>query len=59
MGEVVSALSRRGMLENSIILFMADNGAPTIDLFANAGSNYPLRGVRLYCFERTLQNNLT
>lgn len=51
VGDVVSALSGRGMLENSIILFMSDNGAPTLDLLSNMGSNYPFRGVRFFvCF---------
>lgn len=45
VGEVVAALQRRDMLKNSIILFMSDNGAPTMGLHYNSGSNYPLRGV--------------
>lgn len=45
VGEVVAALRDRGMLENSIILFISDNGAPTIKILSNHGSNYPLRGV--------------
>jgi arylsulfatase B len=46
IGKVVDALKQKGMLENSIIMFYSDNGAPTTGLFQNAGSNYPLRGVR-------------
>lgn len=46
VGDVVAALQSRGMLESSIILFMADNGAPTnTKFFANWGSNAPHRGV--------------
>ena len=45
VGEVVSALGKKGMLENSIIIFIADNGAPSIGVYQNWGSNYPLRGV--------------
>ena len=45
VGEVVSALRRKGMLDNSIILFMADNGAATQGIHYNRGSNYPLKGV--------------
>ncbi|XP_014609673.1 PREDICTED: arylsulfatase B-like [Polistes canadensis] len=46
VGKVIAALRKRGMLENSIILFISDNGAPTINVFSNHGSNYPLRGIK-------------
>lgn len=45
VGEIVKALNERQMLENSIIVFVSDNGAPTIGEHRNWGSNYPLRGV--------------
>lgn len=45
VGRVVQALKQANMLENSIILFMSDNGAQTVGLLDNSGSNYPLRGV--------------
>lgn len=45
LGQLVSSLGDRGMLKNSIILFMTDNGAPTIGKFRNWGSNWPLRGA--------------
>lgn len=46
VGRIVAALGDAKMLENSIIIFISDNGAPTIGLYENTGSNYPLRGVR-------------
>ncbi|XP_076633117.1 arylsulfatase I [Colletes latitarsis] len=46
VGEVMDALRSRGMLKNSIVLFMSDNGAPTEGLLSNQGSNYPLRGMK-------------
>ncbi|XP_076376940.1 arylsulfatase I isoform X2 [Megalopta genalis] len=46
VGEVMDALRTRGMLENSIVLFMSDNGAPTEGFLSNRGSNYPLRGMK-------------
>lgn len=47
VGEVIDALRNRGMLENSIVVFMSDNGAPTEGTLSNQGSNYPLRGVNI------------
>lgn len=46
VGAVVSALSARGMLENSIIVFSTDNGGPAMGFNLNAASNWPLRGVK-------------
>ena len=45
VGKVVSALKQKGMLENSVILFLSDNGAPNTIYFKNWGSNFPFRGV--------------
>lgn len=47
VGKVMTALREKKMLENSIILFMSDNGAQTQGVHANHGSNYPLRGVSI------------
>ncbi|XP_043483335.1 arylsulfatase B-like isoform X2 [Leptopilina heterotoma] len=46
VGEVIAALRRRAMLDNSIIIFLSDNGAPTMGIHSNRGSNYPLRGIK-------------
>lgn len=42
---IVEALDQRGMLNNSVIVFLSDNGAPNVKS-SNSGSNYPWRGVR-------------
>lgn len=48
VGRVVKALQISGMLENSMIVFVSDNGAPSVDAvgYQNWGSNYPLRGLK-------------
>ncbi|KAK9731198.1 Sulfatase [Popillia japonica] len=46
VGAVVTALEQKGMFENSVIIFMSDNGAPTVGEFRNWGSNYPLKGLK-------------
>lgn len=51
VGQIVEALESRNMLQNSIIVFISDNGAPTIGSFMNWGSNYPLRGIKDTLFE--------
>lgn len=51
VGSVVEALQTKGMLQNSIIVFISDNGAPTVGPFSNWGSNYPLRGIKDTLFE--------
>jgi arylsulfatase A-like enzyme len=46
VGDIVEALSKRNMLENSVIIFSTDNGGPAAGFNLNAASNYPLRGVK-------------
>ncbi|XP_017774677.1 PREDICTED: arylsulfatase B-like, partial [Nicrophorus vespilloides] len=51
IGDVVEALDRKGILDNTIIVFFSDNGAPTNGFFKNRGSNFPFRGIKLSLFE--------
>lgn len=51
VGRVMKALADENMLDNSLIVFLSDNGAPSIGLYETPGSNYPMRGV---CFISTI-----
>ncbi|KAL6419854.1 hypothetical protein ACFW04_011151 [Cataglyphis niger] len=55
VGRVIDALKRTDMLKNSIIIFIADNGAQTEGLMQNYGSNYPLRGLKFSLFEGSIR----
>ncbi|ALC43486.1 CG7402, partial [Drosophila busckii] len=46
VGQTISALADKGMLEHSIVLLYSDNGAPTLGIHSNSGSNYPYRGQK-------------
>lgn len=53
VGKVIESLDNNGMLENSVVLFLSDNGAPADDPlwgYGNYGSNWPLRGVCLIIY---------
>jgi arylsulfatase A-like enzyme len=50
VGKIVSALSDKGILNNTIIVFLTDNGAPTIGVLQNWGSNWPHRGVSIQLY---------
>ena len=47
VGDVIDALDKKNMLNNSIILFFSDNGAPIEGINSNSGTNFPFRGVSL------------
>ncbi|KAJ8727197.1 hypothetical protein PYW08_015594 [Mythimna loreyi] len=46
IGEVVESLGKKGLLENTIILFSSDNGGAAAGYNGNAASNYPFKGVK-------------
>ncbi|XP_068631127.1 arylsulfatase B-like [Battus philenor] len=46
VGEIVNALSEMNMLDDTIIIFASDNGAPTNGDFTNWGVNLPFRGKK-------------
>lgn len=51
MGTIMSALLKKNLLENTVIVFVSDNGAPSIGVSHNWGSNFPLRGIKSTLFE--------
>ncbi|KAF4529912.1 hypothetical protein B566_EDAN018162, partial [Ephemera danica] len=44
IGHVVQALKNRDMLENSVIVFVSDNGGSVAGFPASPGNNWPLKG---------------
>ncbi|XP_076379038.1 arylsulfatase B [Megalopta genalis] len=51
VGRIFHALGDKGILKDSIILFLTDNGAPSVGRDRNWGSNYPLRGTKFTLYE--------
>ncbi|KZC10054.1 Arylsulfatase B [Dufourea novaeangliae] len=51
VGRIFHALGEKGMLRDSMILFLTDNGAASIGRYRNWGSNYPLRGTKYTLYE--------
>lgn len=43
---IVTTLKKKGLYDNSIIIFTTDNGGAAGGLDDSAGSNYPLRGAK-------------
>ncbi|KAH9628891.1 hypothetical protein HF086_017820 [Spodoptera exigua] len=46
VGKIVEALGDKGILEDTIIVFVSDNGAATVGELRNWGVNLPLRGKK-------------
>ncbi|CAN7998260.1 unnamed protein product, partial [Ixodes hexagonus] len=51
VGTVFKALENNGMLKNTVLLFMSDNGGIPWGIWSNTGSNWPLRGAKFTLWE--------
>ena len=51
VGRIYKALERKGLLDDSVILFTTDNGGAPDGAWDNWGSNHPLRGIKATLFE--------
>lgn len=57
VGDIVKSLSKKGILDNTIIVFISDNGGITSGISANNAINYPLRGLKFTPFEGGIRVN--
>ncbi|XP_055691523.1 arylsulfatase B-like [Lutzomyia longipalpis] len=46
IGKIIAELGQKKMLNDSIVIFYSDNGAPTKGLFSTRGTNFPLKGQK-------------
>merc|ERR1719454_1494604 len=55
VGELVKALRGKGMWDNTLLVFVSDNGGPIYE--PGAANNHPLRGGKLSDWEGGVRTN--
>ncbi|KAL1116090.1 hypothetical protein AAG570_005585 [Ranatra chinensis] len=55
LGKLVQEFKDKGILDDTIIVFLSDNGAATKGLHKNHGSNWPLKGEKITPWEGGLR----
>jgi arylsulfatase I/J len=55
VGEIAAKLKAKGMWEDSIVVFLSDNGGPIYK--PSSGTNHPLRGSKYSNFEGGIRTN--
>lgn len=51
VGNIVKALNEKGIIHNTIVTFISDNGGMSYGQYNNFASNHPFRGIKLTPYE--------
>jgi len=57
IGEIVALLKKRGMWENTLVVFQTDNGGPSFAGSPHTANNYPLKGSKMSNWEGGIRGN--
>jgi arylsulfatase I/J len=57
IGEIVALLKKRGMWEDTLVVFQTDNGGPSFSGSQHTANNYPLKGSKTTNWEGGIRGN--